>query len=106
MVMDMKMIGHNMMGLSNLSNITSSNGLYAKYDNSVITVEPVTHKLVIYNHTLRKGYYLGINIRITQPEYGVSIIITDSIFSHLTMCNKLTVLINSSCTDSCSYDNI
>ena len=100
MVMDMKIIGHNMMGLSNLSDITCSNDLHVTYDNSVIIVEPVTHKLVIYNYTIKKGYYSGIDIRITQPEYGVSIIITDSIFSHL--CNKLTVLINSSCTDSCT----
>ena len=100
MIIDMKITGHNLMGESNLSNITSSNALHVSYDDDVIIVETVTHKILIYNHTIRKGYYSGIFIRITQTGYGVSMIITDSIFSHL--CNKLTVSVNGSCTDSTS----
>ena len=83
MIVDMKITGHNLMGESNLSNITSSNALHVSYDDDVIIVETVTHKLLIYNRTIRKGYYSGIFIRITQTGYGVSMTITDSIFSHL-----------------------
>ena len=87
-----------MIGESGLTNITGSNGLHVTYNDYVIT-EAITHKLEIYNHSVSKRSSPSIIIKITQ--YGVSIIISDSIFSRL--CDKLTVVINGTST---AYANV
>ena len=95
MIVDMEIKGHNIMGKSNWSNITSSNGLNITYDDN-ISVNAVTHILEICNYTLSKISFAGISIKITQMFYDVDMIITDSVFTQLN--TELTVLINSSYT--------
>ena len=90
-----KILGRSVMGESSLSNITGSNGLDVTYDDDVIA-EAVTHKLEIYNHSVNKRSSPSIIIKITRTQYGVSIIISDSIFSRL--CDKLIVVINGTST--------
>ena len=92
MMINMKIIGYNMMGKTILSNITTVNGLDITFDDN-ISVKDVTNKLQIYNHTIRQQ---SINIEITQMFYGVTITVTDSVFSQL--AEGLTVYVNSSFT--------
>ena len=89
----MEIKGHNIMGLSNWSDITSSNGLNITYDDNN-SVNAVTHVLEICNYTLSKISFAGISIKITQMFYDVYMIITDSVLSQLH--TELTVFINSS----------
>ena len=93
----MEIRGHNIMGKSNWSNITSSNGLNITYDDS-ISVNTVTHVLEICNYTLSIISFASISIKITQMFYDVYMIITNSVLSQLH--TELTVLINSSYTDN------
>ena len=105
MVIDVKMKGHNMIGKTNLFNITSSNGLDITYDDNIL-VEPniILHKLEIYNYSISKTSNASISIKITQTFYSVYIVITDSVLSQLQ--NELTVHIKSSCVTNVYYNKI
>ena len=92
-IVDMEVRVHNMMGKSNWSNITSSNGLNITYDDN-ISANAVTHALEICNYTLSKISFVGISIKIIQMLYDVYMTITDSVFTQLH--TELTVFINSS----------
>ena len=95
MMINMKIIGYNMMGKTVLSNITTINGLDITFDDN-ISVKAVTNKLQIYNHMIRQQSHSSINIKITQMFYGVTITVTDSVFSQL--LEGLTVHVKSSFT--------
>ena len=95
MIVDMEIKGHNIMGMSNWSNITSSNGLNITYDDN-ISVKAVPYVPKICNYTLSKISFASISIKITQMFYDVYMIITDSVLSQLH--TELTVFINSSYT--------
>jgi len=82
------LIGHNIMGESVLSNITS-NGIDITYDDNISVKSVNIHKLIICNYTTTRELY----VKMEQNFYEVSIIITSSTSSY-----SITVLINSSCT--------
>ena len=84
------LIGHNMMGESVLSNITSD-GIDITYDDNISVESVNVHKLIIYNYATRRTEPC---VKVEQSFYEVSIIITDSIFSS----DSITVFITSSCT--------
>ena len=100
MIINMKIKGCNMMGKTILSNITTTNGLDITFDDN-ISVKDVTNKLQIYNHTIRQQSHPSINIKITQMFYGVTITVTDSVFSQLLA--GLMVYVNSSFT---AHENV
>ena len=100
MMINMKIKGYNMMGETILSNITTINGLDITFDDN-ISVKTVTNTLQICNHTIRQQSHPSINIKITQMFYGVTITVTNSVFSQL--LEGLTVYINSSFT---AHENI
>ena len=100
MMIDMKIIGHNMMGRSNLSNITSKyNGLYITFDDNIsVNACAIKNELNVYNYKIS---FATININMIQTSYGVFIVIANSVFSLLD--NPLSVYIISSYT---TYENI
>ena len=98
MIIDINIKGHNVMGRSNLSDITSSSRLDVIYDDniSVKTCAAILNELEVHNYTTSQNSFGSIDIKITQASYGVTIIIIDSIFSWLN--NPLNAFINSSYT--------
>ena len=97
MIVDVEIKGHNIMGKSKWSNITSHRGLDITYDDNVLVQEAMTtHWLEIYNYTPKEWSYNGINIELTQTFYGITIFITESVFSSTNL--ELTFSITSSCT--------
>ena len=102
MIIDMKIKVHNMMGDSILSDIISGNSFDITYDDNIsLKLYDINHTLTIYSYAMSKQSLGGIMIKITQLLYGVSIIISDSVFSLLD--NQLTMLIKSGYT---TYENI
>ena len=91
-IMVMKIKVQNVMGESILSNITSHR-IEIHYDDSVSAESESIHKLIINDSTIRNK---SCDIIVEQVSYGVSIIITDSIFSQL--MRSVIVRFRSSCT--------
>ena len=81
-------IGHNIVGESVLFNITS-NELNITNDDDISMESLNSHKLSIFNSTIRE-------LQMEQTFYGMSIFITDSIFSMWE--GKIRVFLTSSCT--------
>ena len=82
----------NMMGESVLSNITSHR-IEIHYDDSISVESEGIHKLKIYGSTIKNE---SCDILVEQVSYGVSITITDSMFSDLV--SSVIVIFRSSCT--------
>ena len=94
--------GHNVMGKSKMSNVTS-NGLDILYDdNAFMEFKEITNKLEICNYKTTGTQFAAINVKISQTFYAVSIVITNSVFSQLH--DKLAVFIASNLC-STPYEN-
>ena len=84
-------IGDNIMGESVLSNITISNYLIITHDDDASVSSTSVHKLTIYNSTIKTSCIIEM-----KQTYGMSIVITDSIFSPRED-GRFTVSITSNC---------
>ena len=91
-IMVMKIKVQNIMGESVLSNITSHR-IEIYYDDSISVASESIHKLTIYDNTIKNE---SCDIVVEQVSYGVSINITDFMFTDLV--SSVIVSFRNSCT--------